>query len=375
MRARAREPARLLPRRGRRRGEDPERPARLRRACSRPSGSGGRHPDDRGRPVRRGHRASAAASCTRSSREARRRHVARAVPRGARRQPRRAGALRRRSASARSACRRGYYQPDDVDAIVMRLRCRPRSAAARHPGGMPATPTAGAAHEPRRAARARHRDVAATRPASASCAARTLLANIDRLARWTSTPATAASCPRSRPAPTSRRSSPTIAAALAEAGVALADLDAVAVTSGPGLAGALMVGVGAAKALARRARASRSTPSTTSSATSPPTSSTTSAAARVPRPWRCSCRGGHTSLLLVRDLVVRRRAARRDHGRRGGRGVRQGRAAARPALPRRPRDRPGRASAAIPTAIRFPRGLTPAEGPGGAPLRLHASRG
>jgi N6-L-threonylcarbamoyladenine synthase len=43
---------------------------------------------------------------------------------------------------------------------------------------------------------------------------------------------------------------PSIAAALAEADVALADLDAVAVTSGPGLAGALMVGVGAAKALA-----------------------------------------------------------------------------------------------------------------------------
>ena len=43
---------------------------------------------------------------------------------------------------------------------------------------------------------------------------------------------------------------PAIEAALAEAGVGLHDLDAVAVTSGPGLAGALMVGVGAAKALA-----------------------------------------------------------------------------------------------------------------------------
>ncbi|GAA3763919.1 tRNA (adenosine(37)-N6)-threonylcarbamoyltransferase complex transferase subunit TsaD [Microbacterium kribbense] len=43
---------------------------------------------------------------------------------------------------------------------------------------------------------------------------------------------------------------PAIAAALAEAQVALTDLDAIAVTSGPGLAGALMVGVGAAKALA-----------------------------------------------------------------------------------------------------------------------------
>jgi N6-L-threonylcarbamoyladenine synthase len=43
---------------------------------------------------------------------------------------------------------------------------------------------------------------------------------------------------------------PTITAALAEAGVTLDEIDAIAVTSGPGLAGALMVGVGAAKALA-----------------------------------------------------------------------------------------------------------------------------
>ncbi len=43
---------------------------------------------------------------------------------------------------------------------------------------------------------------------------------------------------------------PTLQAALAEAGVTLDELDAIAVTSGPGLAGALMVGVAAAKALA-----------------------------------------------------------------------------------------------------------------------------
>ncbi|MFV0435222.1 MAG: tRNA (adenosine(37)-N6)-threonylcarbamoyltransferase complex transferase subunit TsaD [Leucobacter sp.] len=43
---------------------------------------------------------------------------------------------------------------------------------------------------------------------------------------------------------------PTIERALAEAEVSLEDLDAIAVTSGPGLAGALMVGVAAAKALA-----------------------------------------------------------------------------------------------------------------------------
>ncbi|HTL42250.1 MAG TPA: tRNA (adenosine(37)-N6)-threonylcarbamoyltransferase complex transferase subunit TsaD [Pseudolysinimonas sp.] len=43
---------------------------------------------------------------------------------------------------------------------------------------------------------------------------------------------------------------PTLDAAVATAGVTLTDIDAIAVTSGPGLAGALMVGVGAAKALA-----------------------------------------------------------------------------------------------------------------------------
>lgn len=43
---------------------------------------------------------------------------------------------------------------------------------------------------------------------------------------------------------------PALRRALDEAGIALGDLDAVAVTSGPGLSGALMVGVGAAKALA-----------------------------------------------------------------------------------------------------------------------------
>ncbi|MBO1903034.1 tRNA (adenosine(37)-N6)-threonylcarbamoyltransferase complex transferase subunit TsaD [Leucobacter weissii] len=43
---------------------------------------------------------------------------------------------------------------------------------------------------------------------------------------------------------------PTIERAVADAGIRLDDLDAVAVTCGPGLAGALMVGVSAAKALA-----------------------------------------------------------------------------------------------------------------------------
>ena len=43
---------------------------------------------------------------------------------------------------------------------------------------------------------------------------------------------------------------PTLERATAEAGIQLKDVDAIAVTSGPGLAGALLVGVAAAKALA-----------------------------------------------------------------------------------------------------------------------------
>jgi N6-L-threonylcarbamoyladenine synthase len=43
---------------------------------------------------------------------------------------------------------------------------------------------------------------------------------------------------------------PVVRAALAQANIALADLDAIAVTSGPGLAGALLVGITYAKALA-----------------------------------------------------------------------------------------------------------------------------
>ena len=43
---------------------------------------------------------------------------------------------------------------------------------------------------------------------------------------------------------------PTVHRALADAGVALRDVDAIAVTAGPGLAGALLVGVAAAKAYA-----------------------------------------------------------------------------------------------------------------------------
>jgi N6-L-threonylcarbamoyladenine synthase len=95
---------------------------------------------------------------------------------------------------------------------------------------------------------------------------------------------------------------PAIRTAVAEAGVQLGDLDAVAVTSGPGLAGALMVGVGAAKALAigldrplyavnhlvGHIAADLLDPA------APPLEAPTVA---------LLVSGGHTSLLLVRDLT------------------------------------------------------------------------
>ncbi|MGN6741681.1 MAG: tRNA (adenosine(37)-N6)-threonylcarbamoyltransferase complex transferase subunit TsaD [Amnibacterium sp.] len=98
---------------------------------------------------------------------------------------------------------------------------------------------------------------------------------------------------------------PTIEEALGRAGVRIADLDAVAVTAGPGLAGALMVGVGAAKALAVAA--------------GKPLYGVNHLVGHVaadllhepgaaPRPLELPVvallvSGGHTSLLLVRDLT------------------------------------------------------------------------
>jgi N6-L-threonylcarbamoyladenine synthase len=93
---------------------------------------------------------------------------------------------------------------------------------------------------------------------------------------------------------------PTIEMAISEAGIALEEIDAIAVTNGPGLAGALMVGIGAAKGLAQAInkplyavnhlvghvgadileRGSLQTPSIA-----------------------LLVSGGHTSLLLVRDLL------------------------------------------------------------------------
>src|SRR5690606_6386354 len=95
---------------------------------------------------------------------------------------------------------------------------------------------------------------------------------------------------------------PTIQRALDDAGVTLDEVDAIAVTAGPGLAGALMVGVSAAKALAI--------------ATGKPLYGVNHLVGHVGADLidaettdglfptvALLVSGGHTSLLLVRDLV------------------------------------------------------------------------
>lgn len=93
---------------------------------------------------------------------------------------------------------------------------------------------------------------------------------------------------------------PAIEAAVAEAGISLQDLDAVAVTSGPGLAGALMVGVGAAKALA----VSLGKPLYAVNHLVGHIAADILTGDDVEYPTvALLVSGGHTSLLLVRDLV------------------------------------------------------------------------
>lgn len=99
---------------------------------------------------------------------------------------------------------------------------------------------------------------------------------------------------------------PTIAAALAEAGVTLGDIDAVAVTSGPGLAGALMVGVGAAKALAvSLERPLYAVNHLVGHIAADILDLGTSGERALEYPTvALLVSGGHTSLLLVRDLTT-----------------------------------------------------------------------
>jgi tRNA threonylcarbamoyl adenosine modification protein TsaD len=99
---------------------------------------------------------------------------------------------------------------------------------------------------------------------------------------------------------------PAIRAATAEAGINLADIDAVAVTSGPGLAGALMVGVGAAKALAVSLGKPIYAVNHLVGHVGADLVRSDDAVAEAPLEYPTIAllvSGGHTSLLLVRDIV------------------------------------------------------------------------
>ena len=140
----------------------------------------------------------------------------------------------------------------------------------------------------------------ATRPASASCAATRCSPTrsprrVDEHARFGGVVPEVASRAHLE------AMVPTIERACETAGIRLHDVDAIAVTSGPGLAGALLVGVAAAKALAL--------------GLGKPMYGVNHLAAHVavdqlehgPLPEPCLAMlvsGGHSSLLLVADVTV-----------------------------------------------------------------------
>ena len=76
-----------------------------------------------------------------------------------------------------------------------------------------------------------------------------------------------------------------VADALRQAGTTLPELELVAVTQGPGLVAALLVGMASAKATGRGPRAAAGRRSTTSTATSPPASSTARRSSRPSSAW------------------------------------------------------------------------------------------
>jgi N6-L-threonylcarbamoyladenine synthase len=93
-----------------------------------------------------------------------------------------------------------------------------------------------------------------------------------------------------------------ISEALERAGVAVEDIDAVAVTSGPGLAGALMVGVGAAKGLAQSLSVPLYAVNHLVGHVSVELLRSEGRELKLPT-IALLVSGGHTSLLMVRDIV------------------------------------------------------------------------
>ena len=129
--------------------------------------------------------------------------------------------------------RRGYYQPSGADALVMRLDLT--AGRAGRAGGMRAPLVLGIETS------CDETGVGIVR--GHNLLADALASSVERHARFGGVvPEVASRAHLEAIVPTMHGRS--------TAGVTLADIDAIAVTSGPGLAGALLVGVAAAKAYA-----------------------------------------------------------------------------------------------------------------------------
>lgn len=175
--------------------------------------------------------------------------------------------------------RKRYYQPDDVDAIIMRLQFS-RASIGREPLVLGI-------------------ETSCDETGIGIVRGNTLLANVisssmDAHARFGGV------VPEIAARAHLEALKPTLDQALANANVSLKEIDAIAVTNGPGLGGALMVGIGAAKALAV--------------ATGKPLYAVNHLVGHVgvdilergkleTPTIALLVSGGHTSLLLVRDLL------------------------------------------------------------------------
>ena len=173
------------------------------------------------------------------------------------------------------------------------------------------------------------------------------------------TAGSAASCPRSRRGATSSWSGPVVARRWPTPARRSPTCAPIAVTAGPGLIGALLVGVSAAKAYAYAAEqaADPGRPPARPRRLAVPRAG--AARAAVPVPARV--RRPHAAARRARPRPLDGAGPEPRRCRR--RGLRQGRAPARPRLPRRPGDRGGGRAAAIPTAVALPVAMAGPRGP------------
>ena len=143
--------------------------------------------------------------------------------------------------------RRGYYQPDNVDALVMRLNLARVANNHDHAHEPAVLPTYSAA--PNREPLVLGIESSCDETGIGIVRGNTLLANVISSSMQMHVEFGGV-VPEIAARAHLEALQPTLKKALAEAKVSLSEIDAIAVTNGPGLAGALMVGVGAAKALA-----------------------------------------------------------------------------------------------------------------------------